>query len=47
MRIPRDLSGEDLIKLLTKFGYQVTRQQGSHVRLTTQMEGEHHLTIPK
>ena len=46
MRIPRDLSGSDLIKKLKKLGYEPTRQVGSHVRLTSQHEGQHHLTIP-
>ncbi|MBD0263605.1 MAG: type II toxin-antitoxin system HicA family toxin [Tolypothrix sp. T3-bin4] len=46
MKLPRDLSGEDLIKALAKLGYEKTRQTGSHVRLTTQEHGEHHLTIP-
>ena len=46
MRIPRDLSGNDLLKLLKKYGYQNTRQTGSHIRLTTQQNGEHHITIP-
>lgn len=46
MRIPRDLSGEDLAKALKKFGYRVSRQTGSHMRLTTQEQGEHHVTIP-
>ena len=27
-------------------GYQRARQEGSHVRLTTRLDGEHHLTIP-
>jgi predicted RNA binding protein YcfA (HicA-like mRNA interferase family) len=27
------ISGEHLIQVLTKFGYQVVRQKGSHVRL--------------
>ena len=26
--------------------YEVTRQTGSHIRLTTTQEGEHHVTIP-
>ena len=47
MRLPRDLSGEDLATRLTKLGYRVTRQTGSHVRLTTQRDGEHHITIPR
>lgn len=46
MKLPRDLSGADLVKLLKKLGYQPTRQSGSHIRLTTQINGEHHLTIP-
>ncbi|MDP2195399.1 MAG: type II toxin-antitoxin system HicA family toxin [Rhodocyclaceae bacterium] len=46
MKLPRDLSGPDLIRLLAKLGYAVTRQAGSHVRLTTQEHGEHHVTIP-
>ena len=47
MRIPRDLSGDDLANTLRKYGYQITRQAGSHIRLTTQQGGEHHITIPR
>lgn len=47
MKLPRDLSGDDLVKALCSFGYQVTRQTGSHMRLTTQQNGEHHLTVPR
>ncbi len=46
MRLPRDLSGNDLAQVLRKLGYSITRQTGSHLRLTTQERGEHHLTIP-
>ena len=46
MKLPRDLSGRDLASALTKFGYQVTRQRGSHLRLTTETGGQHHVTIP-
>ena len=46
MKIPRDIGGEDLCKALEKFGYQRTRQTGSHIRLTTLLKGEHHITIP-
>ena len=46
MKIPRDISGADLVKKLNKFGYIPTRQTGSHIRLTTQQNGEHHITIP-
>ncbi len=47
MRLPRDLSGEDLAKALKVLGYHVTRQTGSHMRLTTLEHGEHHITIPR
>lgn len=46
MRLPRDLSGRDLAKRLERLGYVITRQTGSHLRLTTQRGGEHHVTIP-
>ncbi len=47
MKLPRDLSGEELAKLLKKYGYEITRQTGSHMRLTTKVRGEHNLTIPR
>lgn len=47
MRVPRDISGEELVKLLKRYRYQITRQTGSHMRLTTYIkEAEHHITIP-
>ena len=46
MKTPRDLSGLELAKALRKLGYVVTRQTGSHLRVTTQMGGEHHEVIP-
>ena len=46
MRLPRDLSGRDLAKALGKLGYEIARQTGSHMRLTTQRSGQHHITIP-
>lgn len=46
MKMPRDISGVELTKLLKKFGYSVERQNGSHIRLTSFQKGEHHLTIP-
>jgi predicted RNA binding protein YcfA (HicA-like mRNA interferase family) len=47
MRLPRDLSGSDLAQSLRKLGYSITRQTGSHLRLTTHEHGEHHLTVPQ
>ncbi len=46
MKKPRDLSGPELAKALRIFGYVVTRQNGSHLRVTTQIGGEHHEVIP-
>ena len=46
MKLPRNLSGADLAQALKKLGYSVTRQTGSHMRLTTQQQGEHHVTVP-
>jgi predicted RNA binding protein YcfA (HicA-like mRNA interferase family) len=47
LRLPRDVSGDDLAKALSDLGYRVTRQTGSHLRLTTLEGGEHHVTIPR
>jgi len=46
MKLPRDLSGADLAKKLSAFGYRISRQTGSHLRLTTVEHGQHHITIP-
>jgi predicted RNA binding protein YcfA (HicA-like mRNA interferase family) len=46
MKHPRDLSAEDLVQRLKPLGYRVTRQVGSHMRLTTEQNGQHHITIP-
>ena len=46
-RLPRDLTGDALAKALVTLGSSVTRQTGSHMRLTTQQRGEHHVTIPR
>lgn len=46
-KIPRDLSGKALVQKLKTLGYQQTRQIGSHIRLTTEENGTHHITIPE
>ena len=46
MKLPRDLSGTDLAKKLKVLGYSITRQAGSHIRLTTMVGGEFHITVP-
>ena len=46
MRLPRDVSGRELARLLEALGYEQVRQSSSHIRLTKRSEPEHHLTIP-
>jgi predicted RNA binding protein YcfA (HicA-like mRNA interferase family) len=46
MKIPRDVNATDLIRSLRSLGYETTRQEGSHIRLSTKEGGTHHLTIP-
>ena len=47
MRLSRDESGSSLVKKFSKRGYIVSRQKGSHIRLTRTNEGqEYHITIP-
>lgn len=46
MRLPRDLSGAELVRRLQRLGYAPSRQAGSHIRLTSQVRGEHHITVP-
>lgn len=46
MRLPRDVSGVDLARRLEKLGYRITRQTGSHMRLTLAEPPEHHVTVP-
>ena len=47
MRLPRDISGEDLARSLVVLEYRQIRQTGSHLRLTTDRFGEHHVTNPR
>jgi len=47
VKLPRDLSGLALAHLLRRHGYEITRQTGSHLRLTSNLRGtQHHITIP-
>ena len=47
MKKPRDLSTDELVRRLKAYGYRPTRQTGSHIRLTTERNGQHHITIPQ
>lgn len=46
MKLPHDLSASDLVLALAVHGYTVTRQTGSHLRLTSRENGVHQLTFP-
>lgn len=47
MKVPRDIAANQLIHSLQKIGYKITRQKGSHIRLTASIKSEeHHITIP-
>ena len=43
MKLPRDVSGPEAVKALRRLGFMVTRQDGSHIRLS---KGGLHVTVP-
>ena len=43
MKLPRDVSSKELVSLLKRLGFKVTRQRGSHIRL--EYNGQH-ITVP-
>jgi predicted RNA binding protein YcfA (HicA-like mRNA interferase family) len=46
-KVPRDISGKQLSQRLKKYGYDIIRQTGSHIRLIATSKGfEHKITIP-
>jgi predicted RNA binding protein YcfA (HicA-like mRNA interferase family) len=47
MQVPKNIKGKEVLALLNRhYGYQKTRQIGSHIRATTNQNGQHHVTIP-
>jgi predicted RNA binding protein YcfA (HicA-like mRNA interferase family) len=46
VKIPRGCNGVELVLALRQLGYETQRQTGSHIQLTTQRGGEHHVTVP-
>jgi len=44
----KDVNGDGLVKALVKQGYIITRQKGSHIRLTLSSieEPDKHITVP-
>ena len=47
MKLPRNVDAARLIQSLRKLDYEVIRQSGSHIRLQTFRNGQHHETIPR
>jgi predicted RNA binding protein YcfA (HicA-like mRNA interferase family) len=46
-KIPRDISGRKLAKLLEKYGYEIIRESASHMRLISKYKDKKHkITIP-
>ena len=43
MKLPRDVSGPEAVKALQRLGFIVTRQDGSHIRLS---KSGRYVTIP-
>lgn len=46
MKLPRNFYGQDLVKRLTRYGYEVIHQTGSHIIIRTQQNGEHTVSVP-
>ena len=47
MKIPRDLSGRNLIKVLCRqYGYRQISQEGSHIILVTDSPSSQRIAIP-
>ena len=43
MKLPRDVSGGEAVRALRRLGFQVVRQEGSHIRMS---KGAVRLTVP-
>lgn len=47
MKIPRDVKGDELVKALKRLGFIVSRQTGSHIRMSIKANDmDFHITIP-
>jgi predicted RNA binding protein YcfA (HicA-like mRNA interferase family) len=47
MKVPRDLSGAELIKVLCRdWDYRALHQEGSHIILQTETPGHQRLSVP-
>ena len=47
MKLPRDVSGRDVVRALSRdWGYRQVHQVGSHIILQTDAPGSHRLSVP-
>jgi predicted RNA binding protein YcfA (HicA-like mRNA interferase family) len=46
MKLPRDVSGDRVVRVLEHLGYVIIRQRGSHVRLRHPGPPAHAITVP-
>ena len=47
MKQLKNIPAKELVQALTKIGYSITRQKGSHIRMSAFFSGAtHHITIP-
>jgi predicted RNA binding protein YcfA (HicA-like mRNA interferase family) len=46
MKLPREVSGKELVRALERIGYRQIRQKGSHVTLVARSPNEHHIVVP-
>ena len=47
MKLPRDLSGQELVKILCRdWGYRQIHQEGSHIVLQTEQPSHHRIVVP-
>jgi predicted RNA binding protein YcfA (HicA-like mRNA interferase family) len=47
MKLPRDLAGADLVRVLCKhFGYRQVNREGSHIILQVETPQHHRLAVP-
>ena len=47
MKLPRDVDGDQLVRALSRYGYAVIRQTGSHVRMKATDGSEFPVTVPQ
>jgi len=43
VKVPRDVSGGEAVRALRRLGFQVVRQEGSHIRMS---KGAIRITVP-